>query len=134
MSFSITLRPDQRNTLLRHYRHAARPEWRLRAHVLLLLADGWAWATIACLLYTSSSTIARWQQRFLRGGLAAVFDAGPPRRCSPWLAVVVRWVLELAPAEFGFAGLGGLGILIVLVTEKGRLFQSGAGPHEPSRI
>jgi DHA1 family bicyclomycin/chloramphenicol resistance-like MFS transporter len=38
------------------------------------------------------------------------------------------------PVVLGFAGLGGLGILIVLVTEKGRLFQSGAGPHEPSRI
>jgi putative transposase len=103
MTTSIVLRPDQRNTLLRHYRRAARPDWRLRAHVLLLLADGWAWATIAALLYTSSSTIARWQARFLSGGLDAVFEAGPPRRCSPWVAVVARWVLELAPADFGFA-------------------------------
>jgi putative transposase len=103
MSPSISLRPDQRNALLRHYRHAARPDWRLRAHILLLLADGWAWATIAVLLYTSSSTIARWRARFLTGGLDAVFGATPPRRCSLWVAVVVRWVLELAPADFGFA-------------------------------
>jgi putative transposase len=103
MSISISLRPDERNTLLRHYRHAARPEWRLRAHVLLLLADGWTWATITCLLYTSSSTIARWQARFLQGGLGAVFEANAPRRCSPWVAVIVRWVLELVPADFGFA-------------------------------
>src|SRR5262245_11927922 len=103
MNSSISLRPDQRNALLRHYRRAARPDWRLHAHVLLLFADGVAWATIATLLYTSSSTIARWQGRFLQGGLAAVFDAGPPRRCSMWVAVVVRWVLELAPADKGFA-------------------------------
>jgi len=103
MSISISLRTDERNTLLRHYRHAARPDWRLRAHILLLLADGWTWATIALLPYTSSSTIARWQSRFLEGGLAAVFDAGPPRRCSPRVAAVVRWVPELAPADFGFA-------------------------------
>jgi|SRR5262245_53806093 len=103
MSSSITLRPDQRNTLLRHYRHATRPDWRLHAHILLLLADGVAWATIAALLYTSSSTIARWQGRFLQGGLGAVFPAAPRRRCSPWVAVVVRWVLQLAPADFGFA-------------------------------
>jgi putative transposase len=103
MTPSISLRPDQRNTLLRHYRRAAQPDWRLRAHVLLLLADGWTWATIACLLYTSSSTIARWQARFLAGGLDAVFEAAPRRRCSPWVAVVVRWVLELAPADKGFA-------------------------------
>jgi len=103
MTVSISLRSDERNALLRHYRHATRPGWRLRAHVLLLLADGWTWATIAALLYTSSSTIARWQARFLEGGLAAVFEAGPPRRCSPWVAVIVRWVLELAPADKGFA-------------------------------
>jgi transposase len=103
MTTSISLRPDERNTLLRHYRRAARPDHRLRAHVLLLLADGWAWATIAALLYTSSSTIARWQSRFLEGGPGAVFGPAPRRAASPWVAVVVGWVLRLAPAEFGFA-------------------------------
>src|SRR5262245_3793993 len=101
---SISLTAAERNTLLRHYRRAPAPDWRLRAHILLLLADGWAWATIAALLYTSSSTIARWQRRFRQGRLAAVFPAGAPRRpVSAWVAVVVRWVLELAPADFGFA-------------------------------
>jgi transposase len=100
---SISLSPQQRNTLLRHYRRADRPDWRLRAHILMLLADGVAWATIAALLYTSPSAIARWQQRFVRGGLGAVFGAGTPRRCGPWVAVIARWVLELAPADFGFA-------------------------------
>jgi transposase len=102
MTTSISLRPDQRNTLLRHYRHAARPDWRLRAHILLLLADGWAWATIAALLYTSPSTIARWQARFRRGGLGAVF--GRRQLAGPWwAALIVRWVLHLAPADKGFA-------------------------------
>jgi hypothetical protein len=41
--------------------------WATIAHILLLLADGVAWATIASLLYTSPSTIARWQQRFRQG-------------------------------------------------------------------
>jgi putative transposase len=104
MPASITLTAAERNALLGHYRRAPSPDWRLRAHVLLLLADGWAWATITAVLYTSSSTIARWQRRFRQGRLAAVFPAGPPRRrVSPWVAVVVRWVLELAPADFGFA-------------------------------
>ena len=104
MTPSITLTAAERNTLLRHYRRAPVPDWRLRAHLLLLLADGWAWATITALLYTSSSTIARWQRRFRQGRLAAVFPAGPPRpRVRSWAAVVVRWVLELAPADFGFA-------------------------------
>jgi len=104
MRASITLTAGERNALLRHYRRAPVPDWRLRAHILLLLADGWAWAAVAALLYTSSSTIARWQRRFQQGRLAAVFPAAPSRPRSPaWAAVVVRWVLELAPADFGFA-------------------------------
>jgi len=99
---SITLRPDQRNALLRHYRGPARPEWRLRAHILLLLADGVAWSAIAAMLYTSPSTIARCRDRFRQGGLGAVLASGEPPR-PWWAAVVVRWVLELAPGDFGFA-------------------------------
>jgi transposase len=102
VSASISLRPDQRNTLLRHYRRPGPPEHRLRAHVLLLLADGVAWSTIASLLYTSPSTIARWQGRFRQGGLDAVFGRRRPA-CPWWAALVVRWVLGLAPADFGFA-------------------------------
>jgi putative transposase len=100
---SIVLKPAERNTLLAHYRRATPPAWRLRAHILLLLADGVAWATIAALLYTSSSTIARCQRRFRRGGLPALFPPGPAPRPSWWAALIVRWVLELAPAAFGFA-------------------------------
>jgi putative transposase len=102
VSTSISLSPTQRNTLLRHYRRAGPPEHRLRAHILLLLADGWAWATIASLLYTSPSTIARWQARFRSGGLDAVFGRRRPA-CPWWVALAVRWVLQLAPADFGFA-------------------------------
>jgi putative transposase len=102
VSTSISLRPDQRNTLLRHYRRAERPEWRLRAHVLLLLADGVAWSAIASTLYTSPSTISRCRGRFLQGGLDAVFPSGRAPSCW-WAALVARWVLELAPADFGFA-------------------------------
>jgi putative transposase len=103
VSLSITLRPDQRNALLRHYRRAERPEWRLRAHVLLLLADGVAWSAIASMLYTSPSTIARCRGRFLQGGLGAVFPAARPPAACWWAAVIVRWVLDCSPADFGFA-------------------------------
>src|SRR4051812_22330915 len=104
MTPSIWLTPAERNTLLSHYRRAPALDWRLRAHILLLLADGWPWATITVLLYTSSSTIARWQRAFRRGRLAAVF---PPdrhrRRPRRWAAVIISWVLDWTPADFGFA-------------------------------
>jgi transposase len=51
MTPSISLRPQERNSLLLYYRRSGCPEQRLRANILLLLADGWAWATIAALLF-----------------------------------------------------------------------------------
>ena len=101
MTPSITLSARDRNALLRHYRHSRDPQLRTRAHIILLLADGRPWALIAALLYTSSSTIDRWQRRFRTGGLPALF--GPARgatgRADRWAALIVGWVLTRAPAD-----------------------------------
>jgi putative transposase len=104
VSTSIHLTPGDRNTLLSHYRHGPDPAVRLRAHIVLLLADGVPWATIAALLYPSASTIARWQGRFLQGGVPAVCGPAPrrPSLAGRWAALVVGWVLSRAPADFGF--------------------------------
>jgi len=56
-------------------------------------------------LFTSSSTIARWQRRFRRDGFEAVFGAPRGRRqrlASWWAAMVVGWVLRHSPRDFGF--------------------------------
>ncbi len=104
MSCSITLTPDERNTLLDHYRADPDPQVRLRAHVLLLLADGHPWSLITAVLYCSTATIARWKGRFEGGRIEALF--GQPRGRSPasgtWAALVVRWVTTLTPRAFGF--------------------------------
>jgi putative transposase len=103
---SIHLTPDDRNTLLDHYRRDPDPQVRLRAHILLLLAGGYTWATIAAVLFTSPDTIARWKTRFRRGGVGEVLGQprGPRRSAAwAWVAVVVAWVLTRRPAEFGFA-------------------------------
>ena len=74
MSASISLAAP-RNTLLDYYRCPYhQPELRLRAHILLLLADGYAWATIAAVLYCSTRTIARWKR--------SRSSRRRPRRCS----------------------------------------------------
>src|SRR5215472_16978113 len=78
MNPSITLTAPDRIALLRHYRHSPNPRLRTRAHIVLLLADGYPWVVIAALLYTSSSTIDRWQRRFRAGGLPALL--GPHAR------------------------------------------------------
>lgn len=105
MDGSIHLREDQRNDLLDHYRRSPDPAVRLRAHLILLLADGWTWATIVAVLYTSSSTIRRWQQRFAEGGVEALLGHRRGRRAAWaawWAALVTSWVLRLTPRDFGF--------------------------------
>jgi len=102
----LRLTPADRRELLDLVRRSPEPEVRLRSHILLLLADGHPWATIAAVLFCSTSTITRWKDRFEAGGADAVF--GRPRGRKPsvsriWAGVAVRWVLALSPTNFGFA-------------------------------
>ena len=78
---SIQRTADDRNTLLGFYRRHPDPRARQRAHILLL-ADGYAWALIAAVLFTSPDTIARWKGRFEQGGAAAALGLPPGRRRS----------------------------------------------------
>ena len=102
---SITLRSDERQTLLDYLRRHPDPQLRLRAHIILLLADGHTWATMVAVLYCSSRTIDRWQQRFQQGRVPALLGLGPgaPRRLAArWAALAVQWVTQATPRAFGF--------------------------------
>src|SRR5947207_12756069 len=102
---SISLTADDRNTLLDYYRSDPDPQVCLRAHILLLLAEGYPWAAVAAVLFTSPSTIARWKRRFEAGGVEAVLGRPRGRRRSAvwaWAFTVVAWVLTRRPADFGF--------------------------------
>lgn len=96
MDGSIGLKRKDRKVLLELYRKSSDPAVRLRAHIVLLLADGYPWSTIVAMLFTSPRTIRRWQQRFEQDGVDAVLGA---KRGRPavlvvwWVAVVVRWVV-----------------------------------------
>ncbi len=105
MESSISLRSHQRKSLLLQVRRSSHPQQRLRAHILLLLAEGYTWNLIAAVLFTSSSTIHRWQRRFQKEGLAAVQPAAPPghaRWASWWVALVIQWVTWESPLDYGF--------------------------------
>src|SRR4026209_768274 len=85
MTTSIGLSDHERTSLLLPLRSSSDPTRRLRAHIVLLLASGYTWATIAAVLFCSTRTIARWQERFRSGRLAALCDpprGGPPRRAA----------------------------------------------------
>jgi putative transposase len=105
LSHSITLSAADRAALLEYVRRSSDPALRHRAHIILLLADGHAWALITTVLFCSSRTVARWQQRFQQGGVAALLGQprGAPTRLGPrWGDLVVEWVTRKRPRDFGF--------------------------------
>jgi transposase len=107
MDGSIDLRPSQRKQLLETYRKSTDPHLRLRSHILLLLAGGHSWVTISVMLFCSTATIARWKKRFDRGGVEAVLNpattAGRPAVFwTGWAAVVLAWVKDCRPLNFGY--------------------------------
>ncbi len=105
MDFSITLHADERNTLLDSYRSHPDPSVRLRTHIILLLADGHPWSLLTAVLFCSTATIARWKRRFEQDrvpGLLGVARRPVPRWGERWRAVVIDWVLNRRPRDFGF--------------------------------
>ena len=89
------------------YRKSTEPHLRLRSHSLLLLAGGHSWVTISVMLFCSTATIARWKKRFDRGGIEAVLNPAivpgrPLTFWSGWSAVVLAWVKEKTPLNFGY--------------------------------
>lgn len=105
MEKSIVLRGGQRNALLQLYRRDPDSAVRLRAHIILLLAQGQPWSRIAAVLLCSSATIARWQRAFLWGGVQALHAPGRGRKRrvgTCWMALVREWVLHCSPRDYGF--------------------------------
>lgn len=104
MDGSIGVSPADRKSLMHCVRRGTEPEQRLRAHILLLLAQGQTWSVITAVLFTSPSTIDRWRRRYLSGGLGAILDQ--PQRHRPGrsfiLALVVQWVTTRSPIDFDF--------------------------------
>jgi transposase len=101
----ISLTADERTALLDYLRHHPDPQLRLRAHILLLLADGYTWALISAVLYCSSRTIARWKSRFEEGRVGTVLGlppGPPPRLGDSWRSLIVAWVTQQTPRVFGF--------------------------------
>jgi putative transposase len=103
---SISLTPDERNTLLDYYRAPFYdPALRLRAHIILLLAQGYPWATIAAVLFCSTRTIDRWQKRFAHGRVDALCGQTRGRRsrfAQRFADLVVFWLTQLTPRTFGY--------------------------------
>src|SRR5713226_1093921 len=105
MATSICMTPTQRQALVEQYRKGTNPRVRLRAHIVLLLAQGYSWATIAGVLFCSTRTIARWKTRVESESIGAVLAPSPQAASwlnMGWSALVASWVTERSPRDFGF--------------------------------
>ncbi len=101
----VRLGGRERKQLLALYRSPADPAIRLRAHIILLLAEGRTWAEICSVLYCSSRTVALWKERFSNGGIDAL--SGLPRGRESlwrpfWSTMLVIWATIWSPRDFGF--------------------------------
>ena len=104
MEGTVVLRGRQRPALMELYRHSDDPALRLRAHLILLLADRHPWALIAAMLFCSSATIARWKERFEEGGVEALqgrVRGRTDRLGLAWASTAVGWVKHYWPSDFG---------------------------------
>ncbi|HVT90813.1 MAG TPA: IS630 family transposase [Tepidisphaeraceae bacterium] len=107
MDGSIVLGSSERKRLLGIYRgkeeHPA--QVRLRAQIILLLADGHSWSLIGDVLFCSSATIDRWKERFESGGIDALLEERRGRVATllvGWGWLLVHWVKRLSPRDFGY--------------------------------
>jgi putative transposase len=122
MDGSISLSSVNRKALLHCVRRGSEPQLRLRAHILLLLADGHAWSIIAAVLFTSPATIDRWRRRCLDGDWTGVLNKPASRRrrgSAFFVAMVIRWVTLRSPTDFGFVrSRWTCGTIAVLLRER----------------
>jgi putative transposase len=121
MANSIRMTPAHRQALVEQYRKGANPRVRLRAHILLLLAEGYSWAVIAGVLFCSTRTIARWKTRVETAGLGVVLGSSVPPAAGLgawWSQVVAAWVTEWSPRDFGFLrSRWCCGVIVLLLVE-----------------
>jgi len=104
MTPRIVLQPVEHRQLLDLYRKHTDPNVRFRAHILLLLADGYSWQDVGTLLSCSSRTIDRWVKRFQHDGIAALAGrqrGRPFRFVAVWVHIVVAMVTHSRPRHFG---------------------------------
>src|SRR5262245_16950397 len=104
MPSHLSLKSIERRTLLRHYRRHPNPAMRLRAHIILMLADGYTWSVISSVLYCSARTIDRWMHRFESGGIEALAGqpCGAEAHWSDEADTILRQAMGQSPSAWGY--------------------------------
>jgi hypothetical protein len=113
----LQLSPEERNICLATYRGARAAR---RALVLLLLADGRSYRDIGIAALASPGLVRAVKRDYTTGGLDfALGRAAKPVTVAHWLIVVVRWLLQFTPRDFGFfRARWSCGLLTMLLWEQ----------------
>lgn len=103
MDGSIRLAPQERKVLLTIYRNSDARIAR-RAHVLLLLDDGFSYRDVRLITYTSNDLIADCVKRYRLGGIhESVHASGRSATVDDlWLRSVQDWLINRTPQDFGY--------------------------------
>jgi transposase len=104
MDGSVQLSATVRKRLLEAYRGSGVASIARRAHVVLLVADGWSYRDIMACLFCSAGLIRDAVRDYRSGGVAAVLrEAGDrPATVPHWCLRLVEWVVHRTPQDFGY--------------------------------
>jgi transposase len=102
MDGSISLSPAQRKTLLTLYRRGKDRTAARRAHIVLLLSDGWTFRQVQHITYASADLVSASARRFRQGGAEALSRPEPAPELPDWLRQVAGWLTEKTPQDFGY--------------------------------
>ena len=101
MDGSIRLSKQERNAFLRKYRTCNDRSSR-RAHILLLLDDGYSWRTIRQIAYASNDLIAAAIRELRSSRNEREKDPLPSSKATPdWSVALADW-LKKTPRDFGY--------------------------------
>jgi transposase len=116
----LQLSANERKTCFASYRGARTAR---RALILVFLADGRSYRDIGMATLASPSLVRAVKRDFAAGGLDRVLGREVrPVTVAQWLIVVVRWLLQGTPRDFGFfRARWSCGLLALLLWEQHNL-------------
>src|SRR5262245_40051248 len=104
MTTLLSLTANERKKLFRVYHRPPQPRVRRRAHVLLLLADGWSWRNVRSAAFVSFDVIADSPSRFAADGVDGLLEvtATSHARWSEEAEAILRDAIARSPDAFGY--------------------------------
>jgi transposase len=104
MDGSIEMSAEQRKVLLAAYRWGKDVRAARRAHMVLLVAEGWSYREVRAITFASFDLIRDCVLSFQEGGSAAVLkeDQEQAAIVPRWLLTVQRWLQTRTPQDFGY--------------------------------